>query len=119
MRKPTPAIRYPRKKLPKTGSPPKTAANKKVPSKRTYLYLCFGMSLPGDGKPLGFVFSAAGPSRWRLWEEQARSEEFPRSPSSALLPFFWGEPTKIDYRKKGTVILTFLLEDPVSGSLGL
>ena len=32
----------------------------------------------------------------------------------ALLPFlFWGEgfPTKIDYRKKGTLILTSLLED--------
>ena len=34
--------------------------------------------------------------------------------SSALLPFlFWGEgsPTKIGYRKKGTLILTSLLED--------
>ena len=34
-----------------------------------------------------------------------------RSPSSALLPFFWeGSPTKDD-RKKGTLILTSLLED--------
>ena len=34
-----------------------------------------------------------------------------RSPSSALL--FWGEgsPTKIDYSKKGTLVLTSLLED--------
>ena len=38
----------------------------------------------------------------------------PRSPSSALShPFFgWeGSPAKIDYRKKGTLILTSLLED--------
>ena len=36
----------------------------------------------------------------------------PRSPSSALLPFFGeGFPTKIDYRKKGTLILTSLLDD--------
>ena len=36
-----------------------------------------------------------------------------RSPSSALLPTFLGEgsPTKIDCRKKGTLILTSLLED--------
>ena len=34
-----------------------------------------------------------------------------RSPSSALLPFLEeGSPTKIDYRKKGTLILTSLLE---------
>ena len=32
-----------------------------------------------------------------------------RSPSSALLPFFWA--SKIDYSKKGTLILTSLLED--------
>ena len=32
------------------------------------------------------------------------------SPSSALLPLFGG-PTKIDYTKKGTLILTSLLED--------
>ena len=33
----------------------------------------------------------------------------------ALLPTFLGEgsPTKIDYRKKGTLILTSLLEDLV------
>ena len=38
-----------------------------------------------------------------------------RSPSCALLPFFgWqGFPTKINYRKKGTRILTSLLEDLV------
>ena len=38
-----------------------------------------------------------------------------RSPSSALFPLFWGEgsPTKIDYRKKGTLIPTSLLEDLV------
>ena len=37
----------------------------------------------------------------------------PRSPSSALSHPFLGEgsPTKIDYRKKGTRILTSLLED--------
>ena len=35
-----------------------------------------------------------------------------RSPSIALLPFFGeGSPTKIDYRKKGTLSLTSLLED--------
>ena len=36
-----------------------------------------------------------------------------RSPSSALLPTFFGEgsPTKIDYRKKGTLIPTSSLED--------
>ena len=37
-----------------------------------------------------------------------------RPPSSALLnPFFGGEgsPTKIDYRKRDTLILTSLLED--------
>ena len=35
-----------------------------------------------------------------------------RPPSSSLLPFFGeGSPTKIDYRKKGTLILTSLLED--------
>ena len=33
----------------------------------------------------------------------------------ALLSFL-GFPTKIDYRKKGTHILTFLLEDLVMGS---
>ena len=38
--------------------------------------------------------------------------EFTRSPNSALLLFFGeGSPTKIDYRKKGTLILTSLLED--------
>ena len=41
----------------------------------------------------------------------------PRSPSSALFSFFWGgvlgSPTKI-VSKKGTLILTFLLEDLVS-----
>ena len=39
-------------------------------------------------------------------------------PSSALLPTFLGEgfPTKIDYRKKGTLILTSLLEDLVGDS---
>ena len=37
-----------------------------------------------------------------------------RPPSSALLPFVGeGSPTKIDYRKKGTLILTSLLEDLV------
>ena len=39
-----------------------------------------------------------------------------RSPSNALLPCFFGgegSPTKIDYRKKGTLILTALLEDLV------
>ena len=40
-----------------------------------------------------------------------------RSPSSALLHFFGGAPTKIDYRKKmGTLILTSLLEDPDENS---
>ena len=36
---------------------------------------------------------------------------FSRSLSSALLPTFWeeGSPTKIDYRKDGTLILTSLL----------
>ena len=33
---------------------------------------------------------------------------------SALFPFFGeGSPTKIDYRRKGTLILTSLLEDLV------
>ena len=37
-----------------------------------------------------------------------------RSPSSALLPFLReGSRTKTDYRKKGTLILTSLLEDLV------
>ena len=37
-----------------------------------------------------------------------------RSPSGALLPFLWeGSPTKKDYRKKGALILTSLLEDLV------
>ena len=42
------------------------------------------------------------------------SGTIPRPPSNALShPFFgWeGSPTKIDYRKKGTLILTSLLED--------
>ena len=40
-----------------------------------------------------------------------------RSPSSALLPLLGeGSPTKIDYRKKGTLILTCLLEDLVKVS---
>ena len=40
---------------------------------------------------------------------------FPRSPSTALLSPFLGEgsPTNIDYRKKGTLSLTSLLEDLV------
>ena len=33
--------------------------------------------------------------------------------SIALVPFFGGSPTKIDYRKKGTLILTSLLADLV------
>ena len=35
---------------------------------------------------------------------------YSRSPTSALLPTFWGEgsPTKTDYRKKGTLILASL-----------
>ena len=44
-----------------------------------------------------------------------------RSPSSALShPFFgWeGSPTKIDYRKKGTLMLTSLLEDLEGVMLG-
>ena len=42
-------------------------------------------------------------------------EWYPRSPSSAVLPFFGeGSPTKVDCRKKGTLILTSLLEDLVS-----
>ena len=45
--------------------------------------------------------------RWQL----PRGECDSRS-SSALLPFFWGSsPTKIDCKKKGTLILTSLLED--------
>ena len=40
-----------------------------------------------------------------------------RSPSSALLPFLGEAPTQIDYRKKGTLILTSLLEDLAKGSL--
>ena len=39
------------------------------------------------------------------------------SPSSAPLPFQClgeGSPTKIDYRKKGSLILTSLLEDLVT-----
>ena len=39
-----------------------------------------------------------------------------RSPSSALLPFLFleeGSPIKTDYRKKGTLIITTLLEDLV------
>ena len=37
----------------------------------------------------------------------------PRSPNSALLPFFWGKgsPTKIYHRNKGTLIPTSVLED--------
>ena len=40
----------------------------------------------------------------------------PRSPDTALLLFFFweGSPTKIDDRKKGTPILTSLLEDLVA-----
>ena len=40
------------------------------------------------------------------------AEGIARSPSSALVPTFLGEgsPSKIDYRKKGTLILTSLLE---------
>ena len=39
---------------------------------------------------------------------------FSRSPSGALLPFFGeGSPTKIDYRKKGILILTSPLEDSI------
>ena len=35
-----------------------------------------------------------------------------RSPGSALLPFLReGSPTKVDYRNKGTLILSALLED--------
>ena len=49
--------------------------------------------------------------------EQERSYAvclFSRSPSSALYPFLGeGSPTKMDYRKKGTLILTSLLEDLV------
>ena len=39
--------------------------------------------------------------------------QYARSRSSALLPPFFGEgsPTKVDYRKKGTLILSSLLED--------
>ena len=38
-------------------------------------------------------------------------------PSSALLPFFGeGSLTEIDNRKKGTLILTSLLEDLASGT---
>ena len=42
--------------------------------------------------------------------------KLPRSPSSALCTNFLGEgsPTKIDYRTKGTLILTSLLEDLAS-----
>ena len=40
------------------------------------------------------------------------SQNRPRCPGSALLPFLGGGfPTQIDYRKKGTHVLTSLLED--------
>ena len=40
---------------------------------------------------------------------------FSRSPTANFYTIFWGEcsPTKMDYRKKGTLILTSLLEDLV------
>ena len=44
--------------------------------------------------------------------QRSTRETTTRSPSSALLPFLGeGSPTKIDYRKKGTLILTSPLED--------
>ena len=48
-----------------------------------------------------------------LRRNQKETKRKPRSPRSALLSPFLGEgsPTKIDYRKKGTLILTSLLED--------
>ena len=60
-------------------------------------------------------------SEGRMWKLDSGRETFEiclivfsRSPSSALFPFL-GEcsPTKIDYRQKGTLILTSLLKDLV------
>ena len=51
-------------------------------------------------------------------QANASKGSFRRSPSSALLPFLGeGFPTTIDYRRKGTLILTSLLEDLVSQGL--
>ena len=52
------------------------------------------------------------PGAFALLNLAGRGEK-PRSPSSALEPFFgWeGSPTKIDNREKGTLILTSPLED--------
>ena len=49
---------------------------------------------------------------WQAANGQLTQATRSRSPSSALLPVFWeGSPTKINYREKGTLILTSLLED--------
>ena len=46
------------------------------------------------------------------WVAYFETHIYCRSPSIADLPFFGeGSPTKIEYRKKGTLILTSLLED--------
>ena len=60
---------------------------------------CCGSCCPGLGPRL------VGPG------SEGSSRDY-RSPSSALLPFLGDcSPTKIDYRKKGTLVLTSLLED--------
>ena len=58
-------------------------------------------------EPLGGISEVHEPKQTELY-----SSCLPRPLSSALLPFFGeGSPTKIDYRKKGSLILTSLLED--------
>ena len=53
----------------------------------------------------------------REWEQVLLNESSSRSPSNwcpFTVSFFWeGSPTKIDYRQKGTLSLTSLLEDLV------
>ena len=60
------------------------------------------------------AFTQAG-QRWLVWQQYNMPlAEMTRSPSSALLWFFFGwegSPSKTNYTKKGTLILTSLLEE--------
>ena len=86
-------------------------------ARRFFFSSGFGERSYGDFAAIGSnspLFTSPVAALMPSLDEQIAAKDF-HSPSSALLPFIFfgweGSPTKIDYRKQGTLILTALLED--------
>ena len=77
--------------------------------------MSFFLPEPGWGGGVGIPQSNVAQEQKRLAPTKVAVWLLSRSPSSALSHPFLGEgsPARIDYRKKGTLILTSLLEDLV------